>query len=76
MAASASSSKWEPDPALVLSSEDEIDAAYAKAKEVFASGMTKDHAWRKRALKNISVMLREHRDIIEMAITADMRRCE
>jgi acyl-CoA reductase-like NAD-dependent aldehyde dehydrogenase len=59
-----------------MSTDAEIDGAYARAKEVFATGVTKPLSSRIEKLKTIRRMLAKDREIIERAIITDMRRCE
>lgn len=67
---------WSSSSDLALSSDAEIDAAFVRAKEVFATGITKPLSWRIEKLKIVRRMLTTERKLIERAIITDMRRCE
>ena len=64
------------DPALPFASEDEIEAAYLRSKELFATGETKPIAWRLKQLRKLRAMIVKHGATIESAIVADMHRAE
>lgn len=64
------------DPALRFASEDEIEAAYYRSKELFATGETKPIAWRLKQLRKLRAMIVKHGATIEGAIVADMHRAE
>ncbi|CAE7907678.1 ALDH3A2, partial [Symbiodinium sp. KB8] len=64
------------DPALPFASEGEIEAAYLRSKELFATGETKPIAWRLKQLQKLRAMIVKHEATIESAIVADMHRAE
>ncbi|KAA0151747.1 hypothetical protein FNF27_02441 [Cafeteria roenbergensis] len=64
------------DPALPFASEGEIEAAYLRSKELFATGETKPIAWRLKQLQKLRAMIVKHEATIESAIVADMHRAD
>lgn len=55
-------------------SKDDVDAIHSQLKETFATGLTKDLAWRKWQLKQCWWLVADNLDLIREALRQDLRK--
>lgn len=59
---------------MTYTSKEEVDTIHRELKESFATGLTKDHAWRKWQLKQCWWLLMDNQDRFATAIHEDLHR--